>query len=250
MATTNYPRNRMRMRELLATTGVTKATVQHYVNEGLIPKPIKTSRNAALYNASHVKAIRMIRELQSKRFLPLSVIKKVVKGGRGGLTVTEIRTLAELDGKLFRNVQEVPRSRPVSARELCERTGVPPEDIRMMVKSKMIGPVKRGKEDYFEEDDVRIVECYAKLQDIGLTRAMGFDPSILTSHRDMMRILVEEEAKILLSRTAGKIPVQEIPAMVEEAMSVLNQIIALFHKKSIIETTRSYSLEIREKGTR
>ena len=33
---------------ILKETGVTRATVHHYVREGLLPEPIKVSRNQAL----------------------------------------------------------------------------------------------------------------------------------------------------------------------------------------------------------
>jgi predicted DNA-binding transcriptional regulator AlpA len=37
----------LRMRELVAATGVAKSTILHYLNEGLLPAPVKTSRNMA-----------------------------------------------------------------------------------------------------------------------------------------------------------------------------------------------------------
>ncbi len=39
---------RMKMKQLTQAAGVTKATVQFYVREGLIPKPVKTSPNMDL----------------------------------------------------------------------------------------------------------------------------------------------------------------------------------------------------------
>ena len=237
----------MRMRELTAATGVTKATVLHYIKEGLIPKPIKPSKNVAFYNDSHVNAIRLVKELQSKRFLPLSVIKQVMKGGRGGLTIDEIRTLVEMNGKLFRNIQEAPRENLLLPEELSERTGVSMENIRIMERAKMIHPIKKGKKKFFEEDDIRIVECYGKMQEAGYTSELGFDASVLRIHLDLMKILVEEEAKLLLSRVSGRIDVQDIPKMVEEATARLNSIMGLFHKKEIIATAKRYAIEFREK---
>jgi predicted DNA-binding transcriptional regulator AlpA len=40
----------MRMKKLMEAAGVTKATVQFYVKEGLIPRPVKTYRNMAYYD--------------------------------------------------------------------------------------------------------------------------------------------------------------------------------------------------------
>ncbi|UCG39262.1 MAG: MerR family transcriptional regulator [bacterium] len=242
------PGNRMRMKQLTEATGVTKATVQHYIKEGLVPKPVKTHRNMAYYNASHVNAIRLIKELQSKRFLPLSVIKQVMKGGRRGLSVDEIQTLVQIDGKLFRNLQENPTMEALSLRELSARTSVRPQDIRDMERLGMIRSVTTGKKKLFAEDDIRIVECVARLQKVGFTPELDLDASVLKVHHDLLRILVEEEARLLTSRVTGKVPVQRIPAMVEEATAILNTIMGLFHKKLIVETARRYTLEFRGEG--
>ena len=43
--------------ELVRQAGVTRATVHHYVREGLLPQPIKTSRNMALYDPSCVERV-------------------------------------------------------------------------------------------------------------------------------------------------------------------------------------------------
>ena len=64
----------MRMRELTAAAGVPKGTIQHYIKEGLIPRPIKQSSNSAFYTQDHLNSILLIKELQTKRFLPLSVM--------------------------------------------------------------------------------------------------------------------------------------------------------------------------------
>ena len=127
--------NLMRMKQLSAESGVPKGTIQFYIREGLIPRPYKTHANMAYYNESHLNAIRLIKELQKKRFLPLSVIKQVVQGAKEGLSVDEIRALTEIDGKIFRNLSENPEVRPVTAKQLSEQTGVSLGDIRKMERS-------------------------------------------------------------------------------------------------------------------
>ena len=48
---------------------------QHYLREGLLPEPVKTSRNMAYYPAEFVERIRLIKQLQEERFMPLRVIR-------------------------------------------------------------------------------------------------------------------------------------------------------------------------------
>ena len=188
----------MRMKQLSAESGVPKGTIQFYIREGLVPRPYKTHANMAYYNDSHLNAIRLVKELQKKRFLPLSVIKQVVQGARGGLSVDEIRALTEIDGKIFRNLSENPEVRPVTAKQLSEQTGVSLSDIRKMEKVRVLSPFKKGNRVLYGEDDIRLVECLAKMREAGFSEELGWDGDLFYVYRDFLQRLVEEEAKILM----------------------------------------------------
>ncbi len=239
--------NRMRMKQLSAESGVPKGTIQFYIKEGLIPKPYKTHANMAYYNDSHLNSIRLVKELQEKRFLPLSVIKQVVRGGRGGLSVAEIRALTEIDGKLFPNLTENPEVKPVTAKQLSEQTGVSLKDIKKMERARILSPVNKGTRLLYGEDDIRLVECFAKMRQVGFSEEMGWDGEIFSVYRDFLQRLVEEEAKILMSGVSGKVGVEELTKMVEEGTLILNHIIGLIRKKLIVETVRRYASEFQER---
>src|SRR3954470_18282102 len=69
----------LRMRELAAASGVPAPTIKHYLREGLLPEPVKTSRNMAYYPPEFVERIRLIKRLQEERFLPLKLIRGVLE---------------------------------------------------------------------------------------------------------------------------------------------------------------------------
>ena len=58
------------------------ATVRHYLREGLLPEPVKTSRNMAYYPPEFADRIRLIKQLQEDRFMPLRVIRERARFGR------------------------------------------------------------------------------------------------------------------------------------------------------------------------
>ena len=60
-----------RMGELAEASGVSAGTIKHYLREGLLPEPVKTSRNMAWYPPEFVERIRLIKQLQEERFMPL-----------------------------------------------------------------------------------------------------------------------------------------------------------------------------------
>ena len=64
----------LKMSELAERADVPVATVRHYLREGLLPEPVKTSRNMAYYPPEFAERIRLIKRLQEKRFMALRVI--------------------------------------------------------------------------------------------------------------------------------------------------------------------------------
>ena len=56
-------------------------------------------------------------------------------------------------------------------------------------------------------------------------------------------MLVTEELNLFASITAGRVPAQKLPAMVEDAAMISSNLMGLFHKKIIVETTKRYTLE-------
>ena len=236
----------MRMKQLTEASGVPRGTIQFYIKEGLVPRPIKTHPNMAYYSDNHVEAIRLVKELQSKRFLPLSVIKQIMGEGPESLSIDELRTLTEIDGKLFRNLKESPRVKPLTARQLRERTGVSPADLEELEACRILHPLRKGSRVLYEEDDIRLVECWTKLRAAGFTRERGFDTNLVLIYRDWVERLVEEEARLFLSRVTGRLPLESITRMVEEATALSATFMELLHKKMILETVTKYTTEFQD----
>ncbi len=68
----------LKMSEFAARSGVPAATLKHYLREGLL-RPIRTGRNTALYDGRLAERVRVIKELQSERFLPLKLIGELLE---------------------------------------------------------------------------------------------------------------------------------------------------------------------------
>jgi len=234
------------MKQLIRESGVPKGTILFYIKQGLVPRPSKTHPNMAYYDDRHLEAIRLVKELQSKRFLPLSVIREVVGAGREELSVEELRTLTGMDGRLFRNLHEQPRVPPLPARELSRRTGVSLREIRELEKHQVLHPDRKGRTARYAEDDIRLVECWARIRQAGFTRELGFDPGIIEVYRSLVRRLVEEETLHFLSRVTGRVPLEKVTRMVEDAAALSNIVIEVLHKKMILETVRRITEEFRK----
>ena len=69
----------LKMSELAQRSGVSAATIKHYLREGLLPEPVRTSRNMAYYPPDFVERIQLIKRLQEERFMPLRVIRGMLE---------------------------------------------------------------------------------------------------------------------------------------------------------------------------
>jgi len=235
----------MRMKKLSEETGVPKGTIKFYIKEGLIPRPIKTQHNMAYYDEKHLNAIRLIKELQSKRFLPLSVIRQIM-GDREDLTIEELKTVFQMDGKLFKHLKEQPRIKPVVVKKLCEWTGVPLKEIKELEKYRILHPFKKRNRIFYDEDDIRIVELWAKTRAAGFTKDLGFDTGVFKIFKDIFDGLVEEEARIVLRRIAGKIPPDKAVKMVEDGLHLVNTFMEVLLRKTVLEFAGKYARQFKE----
>jgi len=69
----------MKIGELSKRTGVSKETIHFYIRKGLLRKPRKIGKNVAEYNENYVDQILLIKALRENYFLPLPVIKDLIK---------------------------------------------------------------------------------------------------------------------------------------------------------------------------
>src|SRR5882762_2728026 len=77
-ARSSLPAGLLKMSELAERSGVSAGTIKHYLREGLLPEPVRTSRNMAYYPPEFVDRIQLIKRLQEERFMPLKVIREVM----------------------------------------------------------------------------------------------------------------------------------------------------------------------------
>ncbi|OGW14732.1 MAG: hypothetical protein A3G93_09480 [Nitrospinae bacterium RIFCSPLOWO2_12_FULL_45_22] len=114
----------LKISELSSLVGVPKEAIRYYIKEGLLPRPQKTSKNMAYYDESFIERIKAIKELQKKRFLPLRIIKNIIGEDSGESSLNEIKTLLELDGKIFKPIDHLLNFIPLSANALKASSSV------------------------------------------------------------------------------------------------------------------------------
>jgi len=78
---------KMKISELEAVTGIPRSTIHHYVNSGLLHRPVKSGRTMAHYDQSHVKRLEIIQKIKLEHLrraktsrIPLDLIKHQLSG--------------------------------------------------------------------------------------------------------------------------------------------------------------------------
>ena len=96
-------------------------TIKHYLREGLLPEPVKTSRNMAYYPPEFVERIKLIKQLQEERFMPLKVIKAMLDEDP-----ERAEALVELEDRILERAL-AGEERRISAAEVRRRYEMPQE---------------------------------------------------------------------------------------------------------------------------
>jgi DNA-binding transcriptional MerR regulator len=214
----------LRMGELAAASGVPAATIKHYLREGLLPEPMKTSRNMAYYPREFVDRIRLIKQLQEERFMPLRVIREVLEGDP-----ERARALVELEDRILERALAGERTR-TSAAEVRQRYDVPAEVLDRLEQIEVLSPNSRG----YTPSDVRIIEAISRFRAGGYEEAIGFTVYDTLRYKRAMEELVREEVEVLMERVAGKMDTDRAIEMIEAGAEPLKDLIAAMHTKVLI----------------
>ncbi len=227
-------KNRMKMKELERATGVNRETVRFYIREGLLPEPERRGRNVAFYDESFIERLELIKELKSKRFLPLSIIKSIV-GSKQAPTLSEVQALMELDGHVFEGVPEeyTPEERKLS--EVSERTGLSAAEILRMAEIGAIEIETTDGDQWLDDNSLHIVQIWGELRAKGgYKEELGFGPDNLQPYVDFVRWLAREELRMFAHGVAGRVTTEDSARMAESGIDGMNQIIGLMRKATLL----------------
>src|SRR5438552_6291555 len=186
----------LRMGELAEASGVPAATIKHYLREGLLPEPVRTSRNMAYYPPEFVERIRLIKRLQEDRFMPLRLIKGVIDEDP-----ERAHALIELEDRILERAAAAQEKGRVSRAEVRRRYEVPDNVLARLEDLAILSPNSRG----YDADEVKIIEAISRFRAGGYDERIGFTVYDAVRYREALEPLVEEEVGVLLERLAGEV---------------------------------------------
>jgi len=219
----------LKMKELAEASGVSAGTIKHYLREGLLPEPVKTSRNMAYYPPEFVERIKLIKQLQEERFMPLKHIKSVLDDDP-----ERARAMVELEDRILERALAGEQAR-VSAAELRKRYDVPQEVLDRLAGLEILTPNSRG----YSQRDVEIVEAISRFRAGGYEESIGFTVYDTLRYKRALEGLVKEEVQVLMDRVAGEMETGRAVELIEAGTEPLRDLIAALHDKLLVaELTR------------
>jgi DNA-binding transcriptional MerR regulator len=221
----------LKISELADASGVSAGTIKHYLREGLLPEPVKTSRNMSYYPPEFVERIRLIKQLQEERFMPLRVIRSMLEN-----EPERAQALVELEDRILEHALKGEESERLSAAEVRKRYDVPKEVLDRLTELGVLTPSSRG----YSASDVRVVEAISRFRAGGYDERIGFTVYDTVRYKRALEALVAEEVQVLTERLAGEKSPDEVVALIEAGAEPLRDLIAALHTKLLVAelTTR------------
>jgi DNA-binding transcriptional MerR regulator len=213
----------LKISELAEQAEVPVATVRHYLREGLLPEPVKTSRNMAYYPPEFAERIRLIKQLQEERFMPLRVIRELLDAANGD--VERLRALAETGDALVARMLAPDAERTPEA-EVLERFEIPERALRRLAEVGVLSPDGDG----YSPSDIRIIEAVSRFRAAGWNETSGFGARDVARLMQGLEPVIEDELKLLVERFSA-LDTERARELVEGGATPFPDLIGALHAK-------------------
>jgi DNA-binding transcriptional MerR regulator len=222
----------LKMSELAERSGVSAATIKHYLREGLLgsdDEVVRTSRNMAYYPQEYVERVRLIKRLQEERFMPLKVIRHVLENDP-----ERAAQLIEIEDRILDLAIESRDAGRVSREKVRQTYDMPQNVLGRLEELGVLTPNRQG----YDPDDVAIIAAISRFRAGGYEEEIGFTVYDTLRYREALEPLVEQEVRVLLDRLAGRVDVDRAVQIISSGTEPLRELIGAMHSKLLLAALR------------
>jgi|GEM_PF-1123601 len=216
-------KNMVRISELAELAGVSLPTIKHYLNEGLIPKPVKTGKTMAYYDRSTVERILLIKKLQQEKFMPLEVIKRVIDFTADN---EEEQKLNEVVLRIKESEANVP---PVSEAYIERRTNYPLNKIKILENKGIICPTTSEDGKYYDATDLEIIEIMKEREETGFP--FDYSLEIGSIYFEAMKRAMHDAILIFVKNVLDEAPLKRAIEMLGDHEASLDKFLVSVRRK-------------------
>lgn len=219
-----------RMADLVQIAAVPRETIHYYMRKGLLPKAVKSSRNMAWYNESHVERLRLIRSLQEEQLLPLKAIKALLNDPRDyPFTPRQRGLIARIRQHHLAAMSQSPDLMPDTAKEIAIRYQVNPDDLWAM---KEVGLITVLHDEYPTAEEAECIQLWGALAGSGMTKKRGFAPHDLDFLQSTVDLLFDQEVRLFGERLRD-MEEREIEPLLNTAIPAVSRLLVILHERKI-----------------
>ena len=229
----------MRMKDLVDKTGLTRETIHYYSREGLLPPYRKTSRNQADYDQEHVERVLMVKELQEKYFLPISVIKRIIQHSHNQVATDR---LLKIKGEYLNLVDQLLPDDVTGEEEFLKLTGMKAERLANFEEWGLINPQKGSKGKVYSQDDVKIGKLIGEMRRLGVSYEKGYKSTGLKDYRDLFMPILESIAREFKQGSEGRFTRKELEQL-NEAFIELAPVFFYYLSHIVLKQTMTAQLD-------
>lgn len=186
------------MRELVRRTGVSKATILHYVAEGLLPEPERPKPNVALYDEVCVELVAYIRAAKEIHRYPLEWIRGNVKHILAGTSTSELLLLGQ---RLVGDAAEI-----MTFQDVAESLSIQTSDIDRFVAAGLLFPLDA---DHLDSADKTMLELLIAAERV------GYPPEAFGGVADALRQFDRATEQLFEDRTTAPFDPAAVSLIVE-----------------------------------
>jgi DNA-binding transcriptional MerR regulator len=237
----------VRISDLARQAGVPSATIKHYMREGLLPRPTaRTSRNMAYYDPRLAARVRTIKDLQTRRFLPLRLIGDLLEPApsaevRADAEATLRRHLGELAPAIQAGADDARARRGRAdrgdrAEELVARCAITADELTGLAEAGLAGP---GADGRYRDADLELIEVIDETRHRGLGDL--FPMAILAPYAEAVRALVRAELEMFRVRvlSGAALPPRPLDDVARDATRLGERLVVAMRAKLIIAELRA-----------
>lgn len=209
----------MKIKELVQRTQISKETIHYYIREGLLPKPRKRCKNMADYDESYIEKIRRIKELQYNHFLPLAVIKEILKNPK---------KFAETHPSLDLQPDDLPPQTPSLPHEVIgeeayqKATGLKEAWREKLEEGGFLTPKVRDGKKVYLLDEIALGRLIVELENLDPQAKDRGDLAAMKHYRDLLREIVILSHRSFIDPALGKLSTNELSRRILQGGEILS----------------------------
>ncbi len=222
------------MAALAEQSGVSAATIKHYLREGLLPAPVKTSRNMAWYSPEYVDRIKLIKRLQEERYLPLDVIKRILEN-----EPDQVEARLELgDALLQRSEAALASGKGLTRKQAVSKLDLPDDVLDAFERIGAIEPHETKGGVRYTQPDAEFLTAIAEFRKSGYGEALGFTVYDALIYMRHLEALARDEVDVISEKLPGKLSADEAADLIERGHGPMRDLLSAMHVKLLVAELR------------